>query len=203
MTSAEFKKRLGQLTEVITRGLSYRSIWVSIRYNDKGNTRWSLEEQKEVISRFYGFFGPVTGALADMMIMEFAKVFDNDHRAASLTNLFAAARKDPSLVPRVTAAKLASASRESQKAKAPLAELIRRRKQEIAHADADPGPPGSLLISQFDEVVKCARSGAAFLSTAHCGQALAWDVLDAEWHTSRIVEILVEESRVAKAARIS
>ena len=99
MTRNEFKKRLGQLQEVIMRGLAYYDVWSKLRLHDQAEVSWTLEEQNQLLGRFRGFFTPISLALMDMALMEFAKVFDGRQGTASLWNLLSAARQDASLAP--------------------------------------------------------------------------------------------------------
>jgi len=195
MTPAEFRKRLGQLQEVITRGLHYYAAWKNLRFYKEGEVSWSLEEQNEVFDRFRGFFTPVVGALLNMALMQFAKVFDRNRRTASLWNLLEAARQDTSLVPGHTSVEVDAVSSQLQESERTLTGLKRMRDQQLAHVDANPAPVDPLLAGEFDLLVERVKSASNWLSTAHGGHWGSWELQlrEVEWQTSRIVGVLVEE----------
>jgi hypothetical protein len=197
MTRAEFRKRLDQLQEVITRGSAYYAVWKNLRLHDEGGVSWSLEEQNQVLGRFRGFFTPVALALLDMALMQFAKVFDTDPRTASLSNLLRAARQDTSLVSGRTSAEVGAVSTGLQRSKKILAGLKRMRDQRLAHVDADPGPVDPLLTAEFDGLVEDVESAFNWLSRAHDGQLVSWEhwLRRVERDTSQILDMCVEQLR--------
>lgn len=195
MTRAEFRKRLGQLQEVITRGLTYYAVWKNLRLHDEGKASWSLEEQNQVLGRFRGFFTPAGFALLDMTLMQFAKVFDTDPKTASLLNLLGAARQDASLVSGHTSAEVDAVSRQFRQSKRIRTALERMRNQQLAHVDADPAPVDRLLTAEFDGLVEHVESAFNWLSRAHDGRLFSWEqsLRDVERHTTDVLGILREE----------
>jgi len=195
MTSAEFRRRLDQLRGVITRGLWYYTAWKNLLLYEEGKVPWSREEQNKVLGRFGGFFEPVGLALLDMAVIQFAKVFDRDARAASLLNLLGAAGRDTSLVPGHTSAEVDVVSAGVQQSKKVLDWLRPTRDQRLAHADANPAPVGPLLLKEFDSLVEEVKSAFNWLSTAHDGRVVGWEypLRRVEEDTSQIVGILLEE----------
>ena len=201
MTRAEFRKRLDQLQEVITRGLTYYAVWKNLRLHDEGKVSWSLEEQNQVLGRFRGFFTPVGFALLDMTLMQFAKVFDTDPRTASLSNLLRAARQDTSLVSGRTSAEVDAVSRQFRQSRKMLTALKRMRDQQLAHLDADPEPVESLRNTDFDDLVEHVVSAFNGLSTAHDGRVINWEqsLRRVERDTSQILDMCIEQLRRQRA----
>ena len=195
MTPAEFRARLDVLMEVIFRGLTYYAVWKKLRFHEDDKVSWSLEEQTAVGGRFNGFFTPVILALGYMMLMQFAKIFDQRRKTVSLTNLLRSAQQDPGLVPRTTPEKVHEISNQLQENKKALDALKRRRDQWLAHAYPNPAPHGPLLMGEFDKLVKGVKAAFGSVSSAHDGQAVAWQLDEADWHTTRVVEILLEDIR--------
>jgi hypothetical protein len=195
MTRAEFRKRLDQLRQVITRGLSCYAAWTNVLLHYEGKISWSLEEHTRVLDRFQGFFGPVGFALRHMALIEFNKVFDADGKAVSLWNLLGAARRDTSLVPGRTSAEVDAVSRQFRNSRKILTALKQMRDQRLAHMDANPAPVDSILKSDFDHLVERVVSAFNWLSTAHDGRVINWDhsVQKVERHTTDVLAILREE----------
>ncbi len=195
MTRAEFRKRLGQLREVITFGLYCYTAWENLRFYKEGEVSWSLEEQNEVFDRFRGFLTPVGFALLNMALMQFAKVFDTDPRTASLSNLLRAARQDASLVSGHTSAEVNIVFSQFRQSKRILTGLKRMRDQQLAHVDVNLAPVDPLPKAELDALVERVMSAFNWLSIAHGGHWGSWELStqEVEWQTSRIVGILVEE----------
>jgi hypothetical protein len=195
MTRAEFRKRLDQLREVITRGLYYYAVWTNLLLHDQGRVSWSLEEQNRVLRRFRGFFTPVGFALLDMTLIQFAKVFDPHSKAVSLWNLLGAARRDPSLVPGHTSEEVDAVRRQFRQNRKTLTALKRWRDQHLAHVDAEPEPVDPILKRHFDDLVEHVVSAFKWLSTAHDGNVTIWDysVQNVGRHTTDVLAILGEE----------
>ena len=201
MTRDEFKKQLDQLIDAISRGLYYYEVEKKLRYYEKDTVSWSRDEQYTLLGRYKGFFTPVCLALHDMTLMQFVKVFDTDSQTASLTNLLAAVGQDPVvLVPRVTAADVRTESKKLQQHKKIITVLKRLRNQRLAHMDASPAPLDPVLIGEFETLLKGVKAAVGFLSSAHAGQALAWELWEGSWDTTRVMGILIEDSKVADAA---
>jgi hypothetical protein len=195
MRHNEFRKRLDRLREVLGRGLLYYTVWKNLSLHDTSKVSWSLEEQNEVLGRFYGFTTPVTLALLDMARLEFAKVFDKDPKTASLWNLLRAARQDPTLIPRGSAVDVDKASAQFRGSKRILSSLERIRNQRLAHVDAEPLPVGPIRNTELDKLVDDVKSAFNFLSTAHDGRVVSWDysVETADWGTTEVLRVLIEE----------
>lgn len=197
MTREEFRKRLDQLREVITRGVAYYTVWKNLRLHDPSKVSWSLAEQEEVLGRFRGFFTPVVLALLHMAFIEFAKVFDTDPRTASLTNLRTAARQDEGLIPRASVAELDNVFAPLRQSKRILRGLKRMRDRQLAHIDVDAPPVDPILVAEFDKLVDGVKSAFSFLATAHDGRVLGWEhpLRDVDAYTNEVLRIVVEEMR--------
>jgi hypothetical protein len=195
VTHGEFGKRLDQLREVITLGLAYYAVWKKLSLHDASKVSWSLEDQNRLLGRFWGFFTPVSFALLDMALMQFAKAFDRDPGTASLTNLLRAARQDTSLIPRASAGDMDKVSAQLRQSKRLLTGLKRRRNQHLAHVDANPEPVDPMLNTEFDKLVDDVKSAFDFLSKAHDGRVYGWEqsLRPIDDHTTEILRILQEE----------
>ena len=195
MTSSEFRKRLGQLQEVIMRGLAYYAVWSRLRLHDQGRVSWSIEEQNELLGRWRGFFTPVSLALMDMALMQFAKAFDTDSRTASLPVLLSAAKQDGRLIPRGAPPELAAVSAKVQRSSATLATLKQLRNQQLAHVDANPGWISPLKSQKIESLAEDVKSAFNFLSTAHDGRFFSWNPLlrQTDEQTTEILRVLLEE----------
>ena len=197
MTRNEFRKRLDQLREVITRGLAYYTVWSKLRLHDKAGVSWSLEQQNKVLGRFRGFFSPVALALMDMALMQFAKAFDADSRTASLPVLLSAAQKDPSLASGKPSAELSRISMQLQENSGTLSALKQMRNQQLAHVDSNPLSVGPLMSQNIESLAEDVKSAFNWLSTAHDGNVTDWDFLlrTSGQHTTDVLNILLERSR--------
>lgn len=197
MTREEFRKRLDQLHEVISRGVAYYTVWKNLALHDPTRVSWSLPEQNEVLGRFRGFFTPVALALLDMALMQFWKVFDTHPTTASLTNLRGAARVDPSLIPRASVADLDKVWAQLRQSKRILTGLERKRDQYLAHADVAPLPVDPIPNAELEKLLDDVRSAFNFLSTAHDGRFVSWEysLRQVEGNTGEILRILREEMR--------
>jgi hypothetical protein len=145
------------------------------------------------MQRLNGFFTPVGIAVFEMALLQFAKVFDADAQAASLTNLLSAAQTDLALVPNVTAAQLDKAQTDLSDSGGTVKALKKWRNKRIAHADAGPAPSERLMNKDFDALVERVKSAFDLLHKGSQGSAIAWDHLpnQTDDHTLRVVENLV------------
>jgi hypothetical protein len=195
MRQDEFRKRLDQLHEVLFRGLLYYTVWKNLALHDPSKASWSLEEQNKVLGRFRGFLTAVAFALHDMALMQFAKLFDEDPRTASLTNLLGAAREDTTLIPSASAGDVDKISAQLRQSKRIRAALKRMRNQQLAHVDVEPLPVGAIRNTELDKLVDDVKSVFNFLSTAHAGRFVSWEyaLRTADRDTTEILRVLVEE----------
>ncbi|MCH7998859.1 MAG: hypothetical protein IIA91_05220 [Chloroflexi bacterium] len=195
MTPAEFKERLGQLQQVIMRGLAYYAVWSKLRLHDEADVSWSIEHQNQLLGRFRGFFTPISLALMDMALMEFAKVFDGRRGTASLTNLLSAARQDASLVPGRESNEVDDISKQLRRQKNLLDRLRRRRNKWLAHVDANPGPVDPIMSQEIQSLAEDIKTAFNRLSAAHDRSIIGWDfpLRTSEGHTSDVLGILLEE----------
>lgn len=198
MTQDEFRKRLEQLKEVITRGLSYYLVWKKLILRDAENVSWTLEQQNQLLGRYRGFFSPVCFALLDMALMQFAKMFDTDARTASLTNLLQAARKDSGLVPYASESDLGKISSQLKKSTTLLKTLKRKRDQDLSHVDANPTLGEPLPTKEFDKLADMVKSAFNTLSPGHT----SWEHLlkTCEGHTVQVTEILLADMERSRQA---
>lgn len=167
------------------RGLAYYAVWKGLGLHEEGKVEWSVEEQNNVLGRFRGFFTPVGFALLDMAVIEFTKMFDEDSRTASLTNLLRAARKESNIVPHVSAGDLRETARQIKQSQTVLTTLKRMRDQRLVHVDADPTPVDPLLTKDFDALTESVKSAFNTLSVGHDGNVWGWDypLKTSEQHT--------------------
>jgi len=195
MRHDQFGQRLDQLQQALSRGLAYYTVWKNLRLHDPTKVSWSLEEQNEVLGRFRGFFTPVSLALLDMTLMEFAKVFDKDPKTASLTSLLEAARDDTTLIPHASIGDVDKVSAQLGQSERILTGLKRMRDQQLAHIYVKPVAVGPIRNTEFDKLVEDVKSAFNFLSTAHDGRAVSWEygLQTTDRHTTEILRLLVEE----------
>jgi len=195
MTRNEFKKRLGQLQEVIMRGLAYYTVWSKLRLQDKAAVSWSIEEQNQLLGRFRGLFTPVSLTLMDMALIEFAKVFDGRQGTASLWNLLSAARQDASLAPHGESNAVDEISKQLRRQKNLLKRLRRRRNRWLAHVVANPGPTDSIMSQEIESLSADIKSAFNRLSAAHDRSIIGWDFPLRTYaeHTTDVLGILLEE----------
>ena len=204
MTPAEFKERLEKLLRVIGWGLQHYTVWIRLRFHEKEKVNWALEEQNRAAATFNAFFVAVSSAALDMALLQFAKVFDTDSRTASLTNLMRAAKADAKLVPHITPSELVQASKALDQSKKLVTELMRRRNQEVAHADANPAPPaGNIKKKDFDQLIDRIDGAFNVLHRGHHNGRVDWRFLvsDVEQDTLSLLEVLVAESRASTRER--
>ena len=195
MTSNEYRRRLDQLFQVITRGLTHYAVWKKLRLRDPESVEWSLEQQNQILGRFRGFLTPVAIALLDMTLIEFAKVFDADTKTASLRNLLRSARRNPTLVPHASTEDLRRISSELKQYSGLLTNLNRKRSQELVHVDALPEPVDPILTADFDKLAMWVRSAFNTLSTGHDQSFFSWEhsLNTSEGQTTEVLGILLKD----------
>ena len=201
MNRDEFGKRLGRLQEVLGGGLACYTAWKRLALHDPSKVSWSLEEQNEVFGRYRGFITPVAYALHHTALMEFAKLFDIDRRAVSLTNLLAVARQDTSVIPHAGESDVRKISAQLRQSARIRARLKRMRDQQLAHVDAEPVPVGPIRNTELDELVDDVKAAFSFLWMAHNGGTVSWEywLRTADEHTIATLHVLRKEiERVQK-----
>ena len=195
MTPVEFKRRLTQLQGVISLGLSFYAVWNALSFHEEGKAHLSLKETNRVLKRFGRFFTPARLALHYMMLMQFAKAFDEHKRAASLPNLLSMAQQDQSLAPNATRQDLDAISQKIAESAKVLENIKTLRDQRLAHSQANPRGV-SLLAGEVDGLVEAIQEAFNRLRVAHDGGVVIWGppALDepAE-HTAEVLRILGEE----------
>ena len=200
MTRDEFKKRLETLGEVIFRGLVCYSVLKKLRFHDGESVEWTLEQQREMQGRFKGFFKPVSLALTDVALLQFAKAFEPNSKTASLTHLLSAARKDGRLTPRLAQDELVQISNEIDKSKELLAKLKRLRDQQLAHAASQSPPVEELRLGDLDSLAESMLSWFNRLSSGHDGNitSLSFALRTSEQETDAVLRILIESEERRK-----
>jgi len=195
MSPTEFKKRLGQLQEVILRALAYHAVWSNLKLHDEARAGWSIDDQNRLLGRWRGFFTPVTLALIDMSVIQFAKAFDTDSRTASFRVLINAARGDPGLVPQGSATDLQAISAKFEQNDSTLETLKQLRNQQLAHVDANPDPVDPLMSQTLERFTEDVKSAFNQLSAAHDGSIVAWDfpLRTSNEHSAHILGVLVDD----------
>lgn len=197
-TCGEFKKRLDQPRGVISRGLAQYAVWKALFLHEEGKAALSLEETNMLLGRFKGFFIPTGLAIRDETFMQFSKVFDEYPGTVSLTNLLAAARRNPSQVPNADKIKLGAISKLINQNKAAIKKLKGIRNRRLAHTDPDPKTL-PLPKNEFDSLVEAAKQAFNSLSSAHDGKVYDWDypLQRSEERTTEVLGILLRDMRRA------
>lgn len=195
LTKEQFKERLEQLQEVIMSALSFYAVWNKLRLHDASEVSWSLARQDQLLGRWNGFFTPVGIGLQRIALVEIAKVFDDDRRTVSLTNLLKEARRDKSLVPHAGPTDLADIANKLRQARATIRPLKTLRNQRLAHADATPDQLPPLMTQAIDSLVEDIKNAFNRLSSAHGRSVWAWDfALDTSARqTSEVLGVLLKE----------
>jgi hypothetical protein len=194
MTPEEFKKRLDQLREVIMRAVSFYKVWLRLQYRED-TASWSLNEQNRMLDQFRGFFTPVAIAMRGAALLEFAKVFDQDDRTASLFVLLKAARRQPSLVPARTPDDLRGFDKQLKMADQTLQSLKDMRDQRLAHTDANPVAPTPLPKKDLDLLATTIEKIFNGLSAGHDGNVFSWEYMlrTSDRDTTAVLRILMDE----------
>jgi len=206
MTPGEFKKRLGQLHEVITRGIAYNAIWKWITLHDPARATWSLDQQNQLLDRYRGFFTPLANALLDGTLLQFAKLFDQDPQTASLPVLLRAAKKDPTLVPQCQSGEIKKVIAEFKQVQTAVDTLKKKRNEQLAHTDANPTQLGPLMNAEIENLAEKVKSAFNTLSAGHDGNVYIWDLMIAESNrdTPFVFEaILREVDRKSAEAKVA
>lgn len=197
MTGKEFKHQLDKLREVILSGLAFYTVWSTLSLYDPADTKWSIDEQNQVLGRWRGFFTPAGLALQRMAFIELAKVFDDDSKTASLRTLLNEARREPSLVPHATSGDLAAISAKLRHGKATLAALKKLRNQRLAHADQNPDPVPPPTVKTIEGLAEDIKDAFNRLSAAHDRSIQGWGfpLETCEEHTKSILATLLMETK--------
>ena len=204
MTPEEFKRQLEMLQVQIFQGLVCHAVWHRLYFHEEGETPLSIEETNRVFERFKDFFKPVRVALQDAMLMQFAKVFDEDPETTSLPNLLRAARNDQSLAPNATPQELREIFRLIKGVQAVFKNKLRPlRHKRLAHTDPQPQDV-SFQVSELDSLVDTEKKAFNRLSHAHNNENWAWGLALDEVSRTRteILRVLVEEQRRELEERI-
>ena len=194
MTRNDFKERLDQLGEVILRAVSFYKVWLRLQYRED-TASWSLNEQNRMLDQFRGFFTPVAIAMQGAALLEFAKVFDQDDRTASLFVLLKAARKQPSLVPARTPDDLRAFDKQLKMADQPLQSLKGMRDQRLAHTDVNPAALTPLLKKDMDRLATTIEEIFNGLTAGHDGNVFSWEYMlrTCDRDTTAVLRILMDE----------
>src|SRR5439155_25136160 len=156
---------------------------------------WSLERQSQALGRWNGLFTPVVIGLQRIALVEIAKVFDDDRRTVSLTNLLKEAARNKSLVPHAGPTDLADIANKLRQARATIRPLKTLRNQRLVHADATPDPLPALMSQKIDSLVEDIKDAFNRLSSAHDRNVYGWDfaLRDSERATSEVLGVLLKE----------
>ena len=195
MTPQEFKKRLGQLHEVITRGIAYYAIWKWITLHDSARATWSLDQQNQLLDRYRGFFTPLANALLDGTLLQFAKLFDQDPQTASLSVLLRAAKKDATLVPQCQSGEIKKVIAEFKQVQTAVDTLKKKRNEQLAHTDANPTQLGPLKNTDLENLAEKVKSAFNTLSAGHDGNVYIWDpmISKSDRDTPLVFEAILRE----------
>ncbi|HEU0074551.1 MAG TPA: hypothetical protein VFS30_11135 [Dehalococcoidia bacterium] len=175
MTNKQFKQRLLQLQEVIMRALAFYAVWNKLQLHDHKEVSWSLDQQNRILGQWNGFFMPVSIALQDMAMLQFAKVFDTNPRTASLYVLLREAERDRRLVPHAAPEFLSDAKAKLQQAEATYQAIKKLRDQRIAHTDANPKVLPPLMNRNVESLCEDIKHVFNQLASAHDRNFYSWD----------------------------
>ena len=195
MDREEFKQQLGELQNIIIDGVAYFSAWRVLANLD--------QDQARGLDRYRGFFLPARNALLWMALMQFAKVFDNDRKTVSFTNLFAAAKVNPKrLMPHATSESLQQIDEKVSANRDLLRRLVNLRNKRIAHHDRIMAGDVSVPYGQMRDLTEDVKSMYNLLSAAHERSMTMFGTVaeDADQHTSEVVRIM-RDLRMAASHR--
>jgi hypothetical protein len=174
MTPAEFKAQLDQLQELIFRAFSFYRVWLQLQFR-QDTAPWSLADQNRMLDRFRGVFTPVLVAMQDAMLLQFAKLLDEDTRTISFPTLIAAARNNPSVVPNLDGQQLIDLDQPLSAAHGTSQSLKQLRNQRLAHTDANPAPPQPILKKELEGLAKAIEGTFNALSSGYDRSICDWD----------------------------
>ena len=122
---------------------------------------WPTEAVVLVLNSHIDFFRPVRRSLLDSTIVSLGKVFDNDKRTWSLSNLLNYAEKDPAtLVPNLAPADLGELRQKLDQID--LADKVEKikalRDQRVAHHDRTPIPKESTTIGDINDLLELVQN---------------------------------------------
>ena len=158
--------------------------------------RASDEDTAQALNRYKGLFLPAQIALQSQTLMQFAKNFDKHPKAVSLRNLLTAANEDRlNLTPHATEKELQDMEEKINNSGSLLIRLKRYRDTRLAHHDAIVAGGTSLPYGGVNKLVEDVKSMYNSLTKGHDRSRTSFErlALDAERHTSEVVDIIREE----------
>ena len=189
MELEEFKRQLYELQNIIINGIAYFSAWYGIANLD--------DRSAHALNRYRGFFKPAQLSLNQMALLQYAKVFDRDPRTVSLYSLLSAAKNNPRLlVPYAKEHDLQNLEIKITSNDELLSHLKNYRDQRLAHHDQVVSRDTSLPFGQVRQLIDDVKDMYNSLSEWHEGSTTSFDFIsrEAEEHTSKVIEIMCEES---------
>lgn len=192
MDRQEFKRQLDELMKIVCDITAYLAIWRDLNVADN--------ETAAALNRYRGLFLTARNASLNAGLMQLAKVFDSDPRTISLRNLLIAAKSNMAdYVPHVTENDLMGIEATIDSSANLLERLKTYRDKRLAHHDSIVTDDMHLLYGEVRELVENVQCMYGVLHKGHNNGMISFDRLakDAQRHTSKVVEIMLEEKNKA------
>lgn len=189
--AVDFEEFLKTLTDLVSRAHALHAIWKELSTLSEG--------EAAALNRYRGFFLPTKIELRDAMLLELAKVLDENEKTVSLINLVRLLRRNRDLIPeeaedRLTPERLRQLAQRLNGESSFRANLKRFRDQRLAHyalqLEGDTSlrhPNEERMIEAVVEVFNEIQSSLARTYTSF--QKLADD---AQRHTRGVIQVMVD-----------
>jgi hypothetical protein len=196
-----FRQKLDRLNSEITFGVCYFRVWHSIFVPDPIEPKESIDDRDDAFSFYQGFFTPIENALRQMMLLQFAKVYDHKEQTASLRVLLSEAQSKPELVPHAAMGDLKAIAQELEGSEEILKSLKLTRDQRIVHVMANPCEPSRIEMPGFEELIDRTKRAFNSLAYAHDRMKTAWGILveDTDRHSKQVLQV-IQSNLVAQRA---
>lgn len=188
MTIEEYKNQLHELRNLISDGVAYFAAWCEIENLD--------EDSVHALNRYRDFFVPVQLSLKHMAILQFAKVFDRNPRAVSITNLLNTAKANPGVfAPHAEINDLQKVEDMINNNEKLRNNLKSFRDQRLAHHDKVLSRNQPLLLGQMKKLIDETKEMYNILSLGHERSSAAFDSLynEVKHSTSSVKQIMLEK----------
>jgi len=188
MDYREFNRQLDELSNIISDGITYFSVWHCLTVED--------DESAQALNRYRGLFLPTKVAMQNMALMQFAKVFDRHHKAISLRNLLLAAKGNrEQLTPHITEEDLQNIENGIDTSDNLLSRLKCYRDQRLAHHDSFITKDSPIFYGEMQTLMKDTVSMYNALRVGHKRGVVTYEhlVTEVERHTSKVVQLVRED----------
>ena len=187
MEQQEFTKHLHTLRNMIINGVVYFTAWYTIANLN--------EDEAHALNRYRGFFTLVRSSLADMALLQFAKIFDYDTRTVSIRTLLSDVKSNATaLIPYAEEGDIEKLESKIEEDAKLLDNLKTYRDQHLAHQDRVMEDI-SLPFGEVKKLVDDTKGIYDLLSTWHERSTTAYDFLsrEVEEATSGVKRIMCED----------